>query len=127
MLSAPQEVERLLDQIRVVTAGNSVVERATDQISVLCRAHLASLPDTSIAERFHLTRREERVFNAIFGRRGQVIGKPALLDAVYFDEPQEASEKIIDVFVCKIRAKTANSEYSVETIWGRGFRGLIAA
>jgi DNA-binding response OmpR family regulator len=34
----------------------------------------------------------------------------------------ESEPKIIDVFVCKLRAKITSLQIHIETIWGRGYR-----
>ena len=56
-------------------------------------------------------------------RRGAVLSKENFLDHLYggIDEPEL---KIIDVFVCKLRKKLAESsggDNYIETVWGRGY------
>ena len=43
-----------------------------------------------------------------------------LLDHLYggFDEPEQ---KIIEVFICKLRKKLANAKDYLQTMWGRGY------
>lgn len=122
ILSAHQEVERLLDQIRAVTS-NPAIERATDQISVFVRGNMATIP-SSRWDAFGLTATQERFVSALFARPGQTISRSAMLDALYFDKPAEPDPKVFDVMLMHIRRKLAGSSYSIQTIWGIGFRGL---
>ena len=56
-------------------------------------------------------------------RKGSALSKEMLLNHLYggTDEPKQ---KIIDVFVCKLRKKLAQAtrgEHYIETVWGRGY------
>jgi two-component system cell cycle response regulator CtrA len=56
-------------------------------------------------------------------RKGTALTKEMLLDHLYGgrDEP---GQKIIDVFVCKLRKKLVQAtggEHYIETLWGRGY------
>lgn len=56
-------------------------------------------------------------------RKGTALTKQMLLDHLYGgrDEPEQ---KIIDVFVCKLRKKLVQAtggEHYIETLWGRGY------
>jgi|SRR5580700_2392435 two-component system cell cycle response regulator CtrA len=83
-----------------------------------------------------LTASEERVVSALLSR--DIMSKEAILTALYSDRADDAPEiKIVDVFVCKIRAKIEPHGLQIETHWGRGYsmspeskqelRGMIAA
>jgi two-component system cell cycle response regulator CtrA len=57
-------------------------------------------------------------------RKGMTLTKEMFLNNLYggVDEPEQ---KIIDVFICKLRKKLANASGGkdyIETIWGRGYR-----
>lgn len=71
----------------------------------------------------HLTGKEYRVIELLALRLGQTITKEMLLDHLYggMDEPEI---KIIDVFVCKVRAKLrkAGAAGHIRTIWGSGYQ-----
>ena len=124
MHSSKDEVETLLAAIRA-RAGAPDVARLTDQISVLCRAHLTPSPDPDWAAA-GLTRMEARLMRALAEKPGRVVGKGALMDAMYFDRVQEAEPKIVDVLVCKIRRKLRGSARTIETVWGQGYRARLA-
>lgn len=66
-----------------------------------------------------LTKHEAKVLAALHS--GRVLTKGHILSAVYggVDEPME---KIIDVFVCRLRRKLADTPILIETIWGHGYR-----
>lgn len=125
MLNARDEVERLLDQIRAISPSQAV-ERASNQISVLCRGYMtANTP--SAWDKFKFSKREQRFVNRIFARPDTLVTREAIMDAVYFDQHKEPSAKIIDVFMTRIRSKLVGSPYSIETIHGYGFKGHIVS
>jgi Transcriptional regulatory protein, C terminal len=125
MLSAHQEVEALLDQIRA-RAGDAATLRLTDQLSVLCRSYMTPASDARW-ERLGLTRLEARLMAALVDRIGQCVGKGALMGALYFDRAAEPDPKIVDIMVCKIRKKIAGSGFVIETVWGQGYRAKFDA
>lgn len=71
-----------------------------------------------------LTKQEHAVFEALVGRGDNLVTKDQIMTALYhgMDEPHE---KIVDVFVCKLRKKLApvSDELEViQTVWGQGYR-----
>jgi len=73
--------------------------------------------------RVHLTLKEYQMLELLSLRKGVTLSKEMFLNHLYggMDEPEQ---KIIDVFMCKLRKKLANAsggkEY-IETVWGRGY------
>lgn len=72
----------------------------------------------------HLTGQESRLLHVLVTRPGACISKASCVAALYGgrDEPHQ---KIIDVFVCKLRRKLAEVTGGldvIETVWGQGFR-----
>jgi two-component system cell cycle response regulator CtrA len=70
-----------------------------------------------------LTTKEYMILELLAQRQGSAITKEMLLNHLYggMDEP---GQKIIDVFICKLRQKLADSSGGknyIETIWGRGY------
>jgi two-component system, cell cycle response regulator CtrA len=71
----------------------------------------------------HLTKTEYEILQLLALRQGTPISKEIFLNHLYGgrDEPDQ---KIIDVFICKLRKKLAEvsggKDY-IETIWGRGW------
>jgi two-component system cell cycle response regulator CtrA len=71
----------------------------------------------------HLTDHEYSILELLSLRKGTTVTKEMFLNHLYggMDEPDL---KIIDVFVCKLRKKLAQStggEHYIETLWGRGY------
>jgi DNA-binding response OmpR family regulator len=125
MQSSRDDVEKLLAEIRL-RAKTAEIARLTDQISVLCRAALTPAMDEGWL-RLGLTRMEARLMRALAERPDRMVSKGALMDAMYFDRGQEAEPKIVDVLVCKVRRKLrGRSGWSIETVWGQGYRARLA-
>jgi two-component system, cell cycle response regulator CtrA len=71
----------------------------------------------------HLTGREYQMLQLLSLRKGMTMSKEMFLNHLYggMDEPEQ---KIIDVFICKLRKKLANASGGknyIETVWGRGY------
>jgi two-component system cell cycle response regulator CtrA len=71
----------------------------------------------------HLTDKEYRMLELLSLRKGTTLTKETFLNHLYgsIDEPEQ---KIIDVFICKLRKKLAsasNGKDYFETVWGRGY------
>jgi DNA-binding response OmpR family regulator len=123
-MSAHQEVERLLDQIRAISV-DPAVERAADKISILCEAYMGK-EGVSPPPRVHLNRRELRVWQHLVSRVGKTVKPESLLSSLAFDEADgsDIGMKNVSVHVCRIRQKlaAANADYWIETDWGCGYR-----
>lgn len=122
MLSAHQEVERLLTQIRA-KANDPAVDRASDQLEVICRAYME--PDqASEGYALGLSTSRARMFDLMLARRGQVVTRSALLDACLHQADAEPEIKIIDVHMTTIRKKLKGTQYQdkIETLYGVGYR-----
>ncbi len=70
-----------------------------------------------------LTTREFQLLELLALRQGSTITKEMILNRMYggMDEPEQ---KIIDVFICKLRKKLAEASGGknyIETVWGRGY------
>lgn len=87
------------------------------------RDRLAGAPRAEFARALKLTRSEAAFLTVLADRAPRIVSKDALLQLLYADRPDDApSEKLIDVWVCKIRPKIAGTGCEIETIWGEGFR-----
>lgn len=70
-----------------------------------------------------LTPAEKGLLSILMDRAGRVISKEALVTLLYAHQPDDPpDEKIIDVYVCKIRPKIEGRDCRIETVWGEGFR-----
>jgi two-component system, cell cycle response regulator CtrA len=71
-----------------------------------------------------LSKREFSILELLTLRKGKVVSKETILDHLYggMDEPDM---KIVDVFVCKLRAKIAKAcggQHYIGTAWGAGYK-----
>jgi two-component system, cell cycle response regulator CtrA len=71
----------------------------------------------------YLTRKEYQIMELLSLRKGKTLMKEMFLNHLYggMNEPEQ---KIIDVFICKLRKKLANASGGkdyIETVWGRGY------
>ncbi len=97
--------------------AQSVIE--IDDLVVNLDTKMTEVNGTSV----HLTLKEYQMLELLSLRKGVTLSKEMFLNHLYggMDEPEQ---KIIDVFMCKLRKKLANAsggkEY-IETVWGRGY------
>lgn len=76
--------------------------------------------------RIKLSKREHSVFQHLALNSNKVISKDAIYDAVYGSSIEQPFDKVIDVYICKLRKKIASASESgwqyIETVQGRGYR-----
>jgi two-component system, cell cycle response regulator CtrA len=94
----------------VIQTGDLIVDLDTKKVEVN-GTHL------------HLTRKEHQILELLSLRKGTAITKEMFLNHLYggMDEPDS---KIIDVFICKLRRKLADSSGGhefIETVWARDY------
>jgi len=71
-----------------------------------------------------LTATEYRMLELLALRKGSTIPREAIFDSLY-DGRDDPEQKVIDVFICKIRKKIAalnRGESYIATAWGTGYR-----
>jgi two-component system, cell cycle response regulator CtrA len=112
----------------LVARINAIVRRSKGHAqSVIQTGDLVVDLDTKTVEisgqRVHLTGKEYQILELLSLRKGVTLMKEMFLNHLYggMDEPEQ---KIIDVFICKLRKKLANASGGkdyIETIWGRGY------
>lgn len=82
-------------------------------------------PEVS-GERLRLSRREHAIFQHLALNANKVISKGAIYDAVYGMDDDQPFDKVIDVYICKLRKKitaAADSGHQyIETVYGRGYK-----
>lgn len=70
---------------------------------------------------FRLTGMETRCFGRLL--KGGLVSKDSMMAALYRDAGNDEAEiKIVDVFVCKLRAKIKPFGIAVRTVWGSGYQ-----
>jgi two-component system cell cycle response regulator CtrA len=68
---------------------------------------------------FRLSRQEAALFGLLM--KNPLVSKEFAIRALYLHQQDEAEIKIIDVFVCKIRAKLKPWNIEIGTQWGQGY------
>ncbi|WP_407496445.1 winged helix-turn-helix domain-containing protein [Pseudooceanicola sp. MF1-13] len=78
-----------------------------------------------------LSRREHAIFQQLVLNAGRVVSKGSIYDAVYGMSEDQPFDKVIDVYICKIRKKIDQAAESghnyIETVHGRGYKFSAAA
>ena len=121
-LTKPFQSDELIARIR------AILRRSGDQVESVIRCGDLTLKlDQKRAEMgrrdLGLTTKEYQMLELLGMRQGTPITKDMFLGHLYggMDEPDQ---KIIDVFICKLRKKlmqaSGGRDY-IETIWGRGY------
>ncbi len=76
--------------------------------------------------RVKLTPREYAIFQYLVVNSPKVVSRIAIYDAVYSLADSQPFDKVIDVYICKIRKKisqaTQSSYHYIETVFGRGYK-----
>lgn len=99
------------DRIADLEEENAALKR---QLGLLADSDMV----TKVCRRWRLTGREAQLLVALHDAKGRACSKDHLLDALY-GQGEGPEIKIIDVFVCKVRAKIGFDKIS--TVWGRGY------
>lgn len=75
----------------------------------------------------HLTRREAELLTLLIQNRDSTLDKEKTLFLLYGND-ERPEQKILDVFVCKLRKKLRAVSLSsrIETVWGRGYRIVMS-
>lgn len=77
-------------------------------------------------QRVRLSRREYAIFRYLALNANKVISKSAIYDAIYGMEEDQPFDKVIDVYICKIRKKidavAPDGDSHIETVHGRGYK-----
>jgi DNA-binding response OmpR family regulator len=74
-------------------------------------------------ERIKLTHRMVSVFGGIVKSSPRTVTIAYLMDYVYgLETDNEPNEKIIHVFICRIRQKIKHTRFRIETVRGLGYR-----
>lgn len=73
-----------------------------------------------------LSKREHAIFHHLTLNANKVVSKNAIYDAVYGGNIDQPFDKVIDVYICKIRKKFAsvseNGSQYIQTVHGRGYK-----
>lgn len=73
--------------------------------------------------RVHVSPREFIVLEVLMTRQDRVFTRNQLFDHLYSGETDnEPEQRILDVFICRLRRKIAPHSRFIETVWGQGWR-----
>ena len=69
------------------------------------------------------SRRLRQILGILIKNSPHVVSRAFIMDEVYglLTDREEPAEKIIDIFVCKVRQTIKGSNYEIRTIWGKGW------
>ena len=121
-LTKPFHRDELVARMRAVLRRSRLHAKSiitTGKISVDLDAKTVAVD----GEQIGLTTKEYEVLELLSLRKGMTLTKDVILNQLYggMDEP---NEKIIDVFVCKLRKKLGldtDAQDYIKTVWGRGY------
>lgn len=118
--------------------GNEVLSRTNSVIRRLCghaadsvvigelTAYFDGRDPVVSGSRIKLSKREHSVFQHLALNPNRVISKDAIYDAVYGTSLDQPFDKVIDVYICKLRKKFASASECgwqyIETVHGRGYK-----
>ena len=117
--------------LEVFSRINSIVRRfhghAAESVSVgEVTAFFDGRDPVVSGARIRLSKREHSIFQHLALNSNKVISKNAIYDAVYGMSADQPFDKVIDVYICKLRKKIAGAAQSgaqyIETIHGRGYK-----
>lgn len=99
----------------------AAVERENDLLREQVRRLEAALFETApLPFEWGLTACEATVFGVLVNR--ELATKDAVMAALYRDLGRDdGEEKIVDVFVCKVRRKLKPFGVAIHTVWGQGY------
>lgn len=123
-VSKPVDMRELIARIRAISRRSqghaaSIIEVGRLRIDIDNKR--ASTADGKVVP---LTVREFAIVEVLALRKNATVTKETLMSQLYSSEVDaEPEQKIIDVFVHKIRKKleAATGEQCIETVWGRGY------
>lgn len=76
-------------------------------------------------KRIKLSHREHAIFSYLAQNVGRVVSKESVYSAVYGSMDCEPFDKVIDVYICKLRKKLADAtdgQQFIETVYCRGYK-----
>ena len=114
------EVGRVAELERVIARQRRKLEEQDEVIRQL-REKLEPAPFLMPSWVPHLTTKMEALLVALSD--GRLHSKSSLMDVLYDHEADAPDDKIIDVFVCKLR-RALKGRITIKTEWGRGYRML---
>jgi two-component system, cell cycle response regulator CtrA len=123
-MTKPFNIDELIVRLRALSRRAEGHPSSMIQVGDIC-LNLDTQTIKVKGLRLDLTGKEYQILEFLMIRKGATVTKNNFLNRLYsgLDEPEE---KIIDVFMCKIRRKLESvlgeeGKHYIETIWGRGY------
>ncbi len=69
-----------------------------------------------------LTTNQIILIRALISAYPRTLSTAFLMDCIYGLESEEPANKIISVYLCKIRKQLKNTNYRIDTVFGKGLR-----
>lgn len=121
-VSKPVDVQELIARCKAIvrrSQGHSASAIQIGRLKIDLRRNLAE----ANGQVLKLTNKEYSILELLAVRKGVMISKEMFLNHLYggMDEPEM---KIVDVFICRLRKKIADTtggDNFIQTVWGRGY------
>lgn len=120
----PQELDAsiLAADRRVFRGRTENIVRSIDGLVINLSLHTVSINGVHI----HLTGKETEMMVMLAENVHSYVATQAFMNELYHHESEEPEVKILDVYICKIRAKldAAKTDLgrAIVTVWGKGYR-----
>lgn len=118
-LVKPFEMEELEARVRALARRRPDALRETEALGGLTFDHAARQLFSGEAP-LDLPRRELAVFECLLENRGRIVSKTVLLDRVY-GVGSETEEKVIEVYISRLRKRLAGFGVAIRTARGLGY------
>ena len=115
------EVDALRARVADLEAANEALKF---QLSELVGAADDGTVEVPGLGRIHLTPQRGLILRLLLGRKGQMVSKEALYQAIVGHRPDAdwPEQKQIDVQLYWVRRALRGSAVAIENVWGRGYR-----
>lgn len=120
----PQELDAsiLAADRRVFRGRTENIVRSIEGLTVNLSLHTVSVNGVHI----HLTGKETEMMVMLAENITSYVATQAFMNELYHHESEEPEVKILDVYICKIRAKLNAAKEglgeAIVTVWGKGYR-----
>ncbi len=124
VMAKPFNVEELRARLEVGVRRAHGLDSSSIKVGKLT-AYLDGRDPEVDGERIKLSHREHAIFSILALNAGRVIAKETIYESVYGLLDSEPIDKVIDVYICKLRKKiaeaTGGGKY-IETLFMRGYK-----
>lgn len=124
-ISKPVSSVELIARLRAVARrrigfSNSVI--SVGELSVNLQTKTVTVSGSTLK----LTNKEYSILEILVLKQGHILNKESFLSHLYDEScSEQPGDKIVDVFMCKLRKKIQNAHPNasnyIETVWGRGY------